>query len=281
MSDGRSPVAEEFGRRLRRLRVEAGKSGVQVANDANVTQPTVSKVERGQLLPGDDVFARLADALGLAPATRDELTELLARARDEAAERRRHGRGQSLLTAIAEREHAAAQVRSFQSAMVPALLQTAGYARHAATRTRWLGTRGERHAVQTRLDRQAVLFDEARTFEFVVTESALNTWPGPDSLMPEQIAHIRNAATLPNVRFGIMPARETVPYFPLYGFTIYDDTAVSIETFTGELVLDAPRDVAVYQEVFASFAQLARHDDDADALLDQMLSRARRLPPDR
>jgi transcriptional regulator with XRE-family HTH domain len=258
--------------------MDAGKSGVQVAEDSEVTQPTVSKVERGQLLPGDDVFERLAGALGLEPAARDELNELLVRAREEAAERRRHGRGQSLLTAIAEREHAARHIKSFQSSMVPALLQTADYARHAATRTRWLGTRGERHAVQTRLDRQAVLLDETRSFEFVVTESALNTWPGPESLIQDQIAHIKNAVTLPNVRFGVVPQRETVPYFPLYGFTIYGDATVSIETFTGEMVLDTPRDVDVYQEVFAAFTRTARHESEADAILDQVLSRVRQLP---
>lgn len=252
-------------------------SGVEVANVSHVTQPTVSKVERGQLLPGDDVFARLAEALRLDPDVRNELVELLARAREEAAERRRHGRGQSLLTAIAGREHGATTIRSFQSAMVPPLLQTADYARHAATRTRWLGTRGERHAVQTRLDRQAVLFDGTRSFEFVVTESALNTWPGPESLIPDQVAHIRNAATLGNVRFGIMPERQPVPFFPLYGFTVYDDTAVAIETFTGELVLDVPRDMAVYLEIFAAFAGTAKYGSDAEALLEQVIARTGKL----
>ncbi|MBW8806245.1 MAG: helix-turn-helix transcriptional regulator, partial [Catenulisporales bacterium] len=141
MSPARSVLAEELGRRLRRHRLDLGLSGLEVAARAGVTQPSVSKIERGMMLPSAEVLERVLGVLGLGDEHRADLRDLLSRAVDDAADRRRHGRGLALLDAIAERERNTRVLRSFSVSMIPPLLQTADYARYAARLTPWMSER--------------------------------------------------------------------------------------------------------------------------------------------
>ncbi|HEX3921764.1 MAG TPA: helix-turn-helix transcriptional regulator [Streptosporangiaceae bacterium] len=67
----------EFGRRVRLLRKRAGTTGKQLADVARVSQPTISKIETGRILPSLDVVERIVTALGAGPdaggSLRDEL----------------------------------------------------------------------------------------------------------------------------------------------------------------------------------------------------------------
>ncbi|NJP30370.1 hypothetical protein FLW53_40490, partial [Microbispora sp. SCL1-1] len=128
---------------------------------------------------------------------------LLVRLRDEVAR---------LKGGLASREAAnAARVRSskwvavFSSAMIPALLQTAEYARLAVALGRDVDEDDAAKAAAVRVDAQAVLFEQGRRFAFVLTEGAVRTWPGSPSLMPAQLDRLAQVSTLPHVRLGVVP----------------------------------------------------------------------------
>jgi transcriptional regulator with XRE-family HTH domain len=62
-----SERGEDFGARLRRLRVERGMSLADIANRLAVSKPTVWAWEHGKARPVERRLAALADALGVTP----------------------------------------------------------------------------------------------------------------------------------------------------------------------------------------------------------------------
>lgn len=104
--------------------------------------------------------------------------------------------------------------------------------------------------------------DESRALVFVLTDAALRTWPD-DAAMGEQLRRVAALAERPNVGIGVIRSGSRLPRVPLHGFTIADDEAVHVETFTAELTLTNPDDVAAYAGCFAVFEQAAVFGDGA------------------
>lgn len=65
---GEPRIAEDFGARLRRLRIERGLSLADIANKLGVSKPTVWAWEHGKARPVDRRLSALSDALGVTPA---------------------------------------------------------------------------------------------------------------------------------------------------------------------------------------------------------------------
>ncbi|WP_055480411.1 helix-turn-helix domain-containing protein [Sphaerimonospora mesophila] len=267
MEDRRDRL-KALGEVLRRLRKNAGLTGKELAERAGVVQPTISRMETGRLLPSADVVERVSSALGLGEDARRELDAVISRARAEVS---------GLSGGLAGREAAnAARVRSsrwvavFSSAMVPALLQTAEYARLALTIGRDVDAEDAAKAAAVRVEAQAVLFEEGRRFAFVLTEGAVRTWPGSPSLMVAQLDRLVQVSTLPHVRLGVVPWKVEAPAFPLHGFTIYDGTVSVVESLTGDLSLTDPDEIGAHEEVFEAFAGAAVYGDELRGLLGEI-----------
>ncbi|MFI6485382.1 Scr1 family TA system antitoxin-like transcriptional regulator [Nonomuraea sp. NPDC050663] len=211
--DDRRERLRALGALIRRLRKSADLTGKELAARAGVTQPTISQIETGQLLPLPETVERLVQGLSLSDAARGELDDLLGRPREIP---RLKGGLAGREEADVARVRAASRVYSFQTAMIPALLQTAKYARLAL-----LGGAGQEDAVSraaaVRVEGQAVLFEEGREFSFVLTESALRTWPGPVSVVDAQLDRLVQLSTLPTVRLGVVPWAVQVPRLPCTG----------------------------------------------------------------
>lgn len=262
MRNLRQEQLRELGHRVRGLRKDAGLSGAELAERAGVTQPTVSKIETGRMLPSSEVVDRLAGALGIDQAERDELLALLQRVHTQVAGIRQSGNGAlARQKAISTRERRATTVDSFQCAMVPSLLQTAEYARRAFEATRYEDERDVARAVATRIERQGVLYERGRRFSFVLTEGALRTWPGSSAMMRAQLAKILDISMLEDISVAVVPWSATMPTFPLHGFAIYDGASVTVETFTSELLLSDEHEVAVHRRTFAAFREVALVED--------------------
>lgn len=244
---------QALGRELRALRTDAGWSGSELASLAGVTQPTVSRVENGQRVSSPDALGKIIDALPVAAGGAERLR---SKARDvyAATAERRADAGYSFVADTVRRlERDARSVRGFQSAVIPRLLRTAEYA-HAAGA-------GDPSGAD-------LLGDAGRHLHFVVTEGALRTWPGSGDVMPAQLDHLLSAAELPNVRLGLVPWSHGLAMAPPHGFTLYDDNAASLETFTTEIAITDPADVSAYADAFAALERSALYGDDARALLD-------------
>jgi transcriptional regulator with XRE-family HTH domain len=266
MAEERREGLVRLGAWLRSLRAAAGLSGAELAERANVTQPTVSKVETGRMLPSPEVADRIAGALDLDAATRAELHERLAEAQSEATHSR-SGRGDPEDAPLRR----ANVVRCFAPAMMPPLLRTAEYARQVFAMPRYAVPADDvAPAVAALVDRQGLLYEEQRRFSFVVTEAALRTWPGELELMLQQFDRLAVVSSLSNVRVGVVPWDVRVPDFPLHGFTGYDDQLVTVETFAGLSSITEPASIAAYLEIFAAFEAAALVGDHARDVLSRL-----------
>ena len=163
----------ELGRELRRLRTAAGLSGVRLAALAGVPQATVSRVETGNRVAGPQAVIGLIAVLGLEPSERDWLVSL-ARAAYAGTSPPRADAGVSFRPgARAKLEREARMVRSFEAAIVPAMLRTDEYRKAAGFPPVGAGPAAP-----------------VAEFTFVLSEAVLRTWPGSGECMPAQFAHL-------------------------------------------------------------------------------------------
>ncbi|WP_240117743.1 helix-turn-helix transcriptional regulator [Streptomyces sp. MUM 2J] len=256
-----------LGTRLRGLRTEAGLTGALLAQRAGVGQPTVSKVETGRMVPSTDVLGRLSRALGLDEPTAREVRDLLVAV--EAAPHAVETPSTEVPygTPLDEVARSAGLIRSFQCVVLPAMLQSAEYARHVFDSAPDSTPEGVGRAVAARVERQSLLYEPGRESVFVLTEGVLRTWPGSPALMLAQLDRLLAVESLSTVRLGVIPWSRAVPVMPRHGFTLCDQAAVVVETFRGERVLDGSAEVAAYEDTFTRFEEAAIFGSDVRELL--------------
>ncbi|MFC4062275.1 helix-turn-helix domain-containing protein [Planomonospora corallina] len=276
--EDRQDRLRELGELLRRLRKDAGLTGKELALRVGVSQPAISQIETGKLLPVPETVERLVAALGLDAAGRGELDALLLRLRDEVSRLKDGLAGRE--AANATRVRSARWMAVFSSAMVPPLLQTAEYARLALAIGRNVSDDDAAKAAAVRIEAQSLLLQEGRKFAFVLTEGAVRTWPGPPSLMAAQLDRLAQVAGLPHVRLGVVPWSARVPAFPLHGFTIYDGSVSVMESLTGDLTLTEPGELDAHEEAFEAFAGAALYGDELRDLLERIKADYRMLATD-
>jgi transcriptional regulator with XRE-family HTH domain len=248
---------ERLATALRDLRQSAGLTGVDAARGAGMSQPKISKLENGRLLPSVADVQTLLSLYQAPRAERDDLLELAGRlhARIE-SNRTILRRGAARMQArLGELETESMTLRYFSPIVIPGLLQTAEYMRRVFS-VDLSGTELAR-TITARLDRQQILYDTAKTFTFVITESALRWRFCPDEVMAAQAGHIASLATLANVEIGVILTGARAADTPLHGYQIFDDRLASIELEHAVVTVTDPRDIAKYLGLFAAMSQAA------------------------
>ncbi|MFF0209821.1 helix-turn-helix domain-containing protein [Streptomyces althioticus] len=277
MGSERRERMKALGVRLRGLRTEAGLTGAVLAQRAGVGQPTVSKVETGRMVPSPDVLDRLSRALGLDDSTAREVRDLLV-AVEAAADSGPASGDEALAGAVLdEAVRSARLVRSFQCVVLPALLQSAEYARHVFESAPNSTPEAVGRAVAARVERQSVLYEPGRESVFVLTEAVLRTWPGTPALMLAQLDRLLAVESLSTVRLGVIPWRRPVPLLPRHGFTLCGQRAVVVEAFAGERVSVDSAELAAYEETFGRFERAAVFGDEVRELLLRVMKEFREL----
>ncbi|MFG2311296.1 helix-turn-helix domain-containing protein [Streptomyces sp. NPDC048566] len=254
-----------------------------MAQRAGVGQPTVSKVENGRMVPSRDVLDRLSGALGLDAAVVSEMRAALTDV--ESAASVDAGDDLSGLSASADADvdlavRGARLVRSFQCVVLPAMLQSAEYARHVFASVPGADAAEVGRAVAARVERQSVLYEPGRESVFVVTEGVLRTWPGSPALMLAQLDRLLAVESLTTVRLGVLPWDRPVPVMPRHGFTLCDRETVVVETFRDERAEKGPDVLASCEETFAQFEGAALFGGEARELLMRIMGDLRALPED-
>jgi len=270
---------QALGARLRQLRKDADLTSMQLATLLGWPQSKVSRIETGKQAASEDDLAAWAQAIG---ASSEVASELLARRQavqvDYAAWRRQHRSGVvARQQAILDLEAEVPSIRAFEPAVIPGLLQTAGYAR-------WLLAEGPElyaapddvaEALRVRMQRQQVLYEPAKRFHFVVTEAALRFQLCPLEELRGQLDRLIALSTLDNVELGIIPFSVRMPLAPVHGFWLFDDQVVTVETFAAELVLREPEEIALYAKVFDTMRAAAWYDDQARSIVTRVLQDSR------
>jgi transcriptional regulator with XRE-family HTH domain len=224
--------------RLRALRTQAGLSGKELAARNRWQQSKVSRLENGRQMPSPADVGAWAQTCGADAETIQALLQLLSDVQAAQLDwKRRMRRGQEdVQLSYNQLVQEARLVRHFETTYVPGLLQTAEYARRVLSEMvvlHGLSVEDVAAAVATRMQRQQLLYDDAKSFEFILAEPVLHWMLCPPQVMRGQLDRLQTVIGVPNIRFGILPMNAQLKTAPQNAFQIYDDLAI-VETFVGE-----------------------------------------------
>lgn len=258
---------------LRQLRRAAGLSGERLAARTAMSQPKISRIESGKMLPTVSDVERIMQALDVPAEVRAEILALTRSANVEYTSLRSSARlgiwrGQAEIKALAE---TSSVVRQFLPAIPSGIIQTAEYARAVLTPgVEGRPARDIERAVQARLESQQALDDVSRTFHLVLTEQAVRLKRAGNEIMVGQLRHLIEVMDRPNVDLSVLPSSALVNASPLNVFVVYDDRIVLTEIFAGEVALRDYRDVSYHLNIFDHFRDRAVSGNDAGELLESI-----------
>ncbi|MGB3440431.1 MAG: helix-turn-helix transcriptional regulator [Actinophytocola sp.] len=262
---------------LRSLRDASGLSGERLARRCGMSQSKVSRIETGRSLPSVTDVEQILTGLGVDEVTREELLALArvanAEYQDVRASVRRglHHRQREL----ASLENNATRICYFLPALIAGLLQMPEYMHAAMNTPVEPATADTGPAIAIKLRRQAVLHDDSKCFEFLLTESALRWRLCGPSVMATQVDRLISLSKMPNVHIGVLPLSADIPDGAYRTFVTYDARLVTIELFTGQLVLRDPKDIAHYRALFDFFAAHAFWGDETRDFLAELATEFR------
>jgi transcriptional regulator with XRE-family HTH domain len=257
-----------LGEVLAGLRRRRGLTGEALGERTWMSQSKVSKIEQGRVRPSVGDVERIAKALD---APEETLTSLLAEAgRIQSSPRRQtsgrpvselQGHGQQQFV---DREAQASRLRNFEVMTIPGLLQISEYARRVLNSFFEFAT-GDAEplyyetakAVSVRTQRQELLYDGDRTFEFVVMESVLSSPLLTPGYMLAQIDRLEFAAQQSNIDIRIIPNGAELRFPAGNGFTLLDDDAVLAEVGFTPVYLFDESNVAFHRRLFEYFSEIA------------------------
>lgn len=274
MSQGARDAREALGGRLREIRKDAGLSGRALATLSGWHFTKVSKLEAGRQNPSDvdvRVWCEHCHAT-------DQIPDLIATLRNiesQYVEWRRMLRAGTKRRQEIQRkwEHEAQLLRIYEPLLIPGILQTAAYAtKIVQTAISFYGIPDDaEQGVEMRLARQDVLYEGIRRLHIIIGEQALKTRLGDVEIMQGQLGRVLEASTLPRLLLGIIPTTAVYEVWPIHGFWLFDDRMVRVETYTAELTVTQPREIALYSKAFDGLTRSAAYGQRARALITQAL----------
>lgn len=78
--------------------------------------------------------------------------------------------------------------------------------------------------------------------------------------------------SLPRLNLGIIPLRSLYHIWPGNAFIMFDDRMVMVETYSAELTITQPRELALYAKAFALLHRSAVYGQPARDLIGQALA---------
>jgi transcriptional regulator with XRE-family HTH domain len=267
-----------IGAKLKELRGIAQLTHLQITDRIGMPQSKVSKIETGRQLPTVDDVEALCRLYGADAVTTAALIDQANAAHTDlrawrASHRPNFRRMQAEIAAL---EAQTTTVRLFGPSVIPGLLQTPEYCR-AVLEVNHFALDNLSDAVAARMERQQVLYDEAKSCRFVVTEGALRWRLSPATVHALAIDRVVSLAQLPNVSVGIVPWTARVNAPQTNHFVIYDDRLVLIETMRSQVTHREAQDIAWYLEAFETLSACAVYGDEAQALLDGIATELRAI----
>ncbi|WP_305784196.1 helix-turn-helix domain-containing protein [Symbioplanes lichenis] len=251
---------------MARLRHSQGLTGADLAARVGMSQPKISRLERGVAVPDPEDVRRIARALGASEREANSLVERAERPHSHMTDWRPEAGGLATRqVSVARWEATAREIRDFEPAVVPGLLQTSGYARAMLLGFQQLheiDTPDEAHravpaAVTERIRRQEILTDTAKSFHIVFTETVLSYAICPPTEMIAQIGRVREVARQDNVDLRVITADTSIAIPPVHGFVLFDDTMVVVDAFNTGLISRSRKDTRSYRRVFDLFENSA------------------------
>lgn len=232
---------EGLAGRLRALRAQARLTGKALADAHGWQQSKVSRIENGKQMPSDEDIEAWVETCRADPSMVNELRQLRDQAQVAHAtfpSRMRNGQ-QKVQEDYNQLVKDSRLIRHFETVYVPGLLQVPGYANRVLTEMvtlQELEIDDVDAAVGARMQRQQMLYDPGKSFEFLLAEPVLRWLICPPAVMRSQLDRLQTVIGLDRIRFGILPMGVELATTPQNSFQIYvSDEPVSVfETFAGE-----------------------------------------------
>ncbi|MDX6740008.1 helix-turn-helix transcriptional regulator [Actinocorallia sp. A-T 12471] len=269
-----------LGAQLRKLREDRGISAEHAGYTIRASHSKISRMETGRVGFKERDVADLLTLYGVVdPGERDTMLELVARANEPGWWHNYNDLLPSWFEIYMGLEGAASLIRTYELQFVPGLLQTEGYARALIPLgyPEITGDELERR-VQLRMRRQTRLHAADLRVWAIVDENALRRPIGGKAVMREQVEHLIELSTRPNVTIQVLPFNAgghagVSGAFSLLRFpeeTLPD--IVYLEQLTSALYLDKPADIDRYLQVMNRLALEAAQPEDSRDMLMRVLT---------
>ncbi|GGK60933.1 transcriptional regulator [Sphaerisporangium melleum] len=262
---------------LLKLRTNVGLTADEVAKRLEWTPSKVTRIERNEWkLPAVRDIRDLLDVYGV---TDDEHREALFTLAREARQRGWWVDYQDVLgpRSVAEFEADAAHIHMYEALVIPGLLQTADYAAAVFRGGQVLDQAFVDRAIAARLARQEILERDNPPYLWVILdEAALRKKVGGAAVMRDQLRHIVEMCSRPNIAVQVVPDEAGAHAAMSGSFVIYeyatpeDGTLVYVETGIGDLFLERPEEVSRYTVKYDHVRALALSEEATVAHLESL-----------
>jgi len=258
-----SPLAL-FVSEMARMRTGAGMSQPALAELLSYSASQIQKIESCQRIPKRELAVKLDEVFGTEFFTRVhplvERSSVLPWFRD-----------------LFDLEGTAAQIRTYESYLIPGILQTEAYARAAFEAVRpVLPAEEVAQAVALRMTRQEILErSDAPRMWVIIDEAALQREVGSGEVMVEQCQHLLRMGQRPNVVIQVIRNIDGLccafgRAFMLLSFKGGQQDLVYLEDIGAARYLRDREDVAKYSLAFDHLRGSALADDKSAALIEGM-----------
>lgn len=255
----------QLGNELRKAREAAGVTIRAASAEIEVQAGTLSKIEGGKQTIKGTYVKLLSPMYGLPPEERSRLLAL-------AEEANQPGWWVSYGKLVPDwfklylgYESDASELNTYESELVPGLLQTEDYARAVVQAAKPDSTEAELdRQVDLRRERQRrITGDHPPIMRAVLNEAVLLRKVGGAEIMRDQLRHLERLADLPHVTIQVLPfdaGAHPAMTAPFNMLAFEDEPAMAtvyLENGRGSLYLERPADLARYRAMFRQLAGLA------------------------
>jgi transcriptional regulator with XRE-family HTH domain len=253
---------ERLGKELRKLRERAGLGLREAARATGINEGKLSNVEAGRVGVSAERVRFLATHYGAGDTPLVDALEVMATERVRGWWDGHRGLVPRGFVDLAELEHHATHLRSFELVHVPGLLQTEEHVRALYSEPSW-GMADEQREARTRfrLRRQEILGRDDLPCEVVIHEAALRIRRADRGVARRQVLHIVEQSERPHFTVRVVPFDRDGFRFGsamvILGGPVPQLDTVLVDTPHGGNFLDAEAQLERYRRAFVQVQKAA------------------------
>jgi transcriptional regulator with XRE-family HTH domain len=249
----RNPLTH-FGRQVRKERLARGWSLDEMAARAGLAAPYWSQIENGKRPPTERV-AQACDRVF--PERKKYFTEYYEESKSWVP---------AGFRSFAEHEDRSRKLRVWSPGVIDGLLQTVDYARAMLETVPGVTDEQVTARLTNRLERQKRVLhrEDPPDAWFVVDQLSLYRRVGSPPIMIEQLRHLADVASLPNVTLQVLPA---IAHPANASELIISDSAAYVEHLTGGLVHTDEQTITTLERLFSTILSESYRASDSAAMI--------------
>jgi transcriptional regulator with XRE-family HTH domain len=269
---------------LQRLRTASHRTLEEVADYLECSSAKVSRIENGQVAVRIQDARDLLDLYEVDDERREAMLQMVRQARGKgwwSSYADLLGEGAQTLLSL---EDEASAILIYETSLVPALLQTRGYAWEMLSARNDVQLDVIQRMVELRMARQRILErQEAPRLDVVLDESSLRRMVGAPDVMAEQYRRLLTVAGQRGVGLRVLPFRagshQAMGFpFHIFEFAGDDPHIVYVELLSGSQFFDSAEEVGRYRAAFNQVSDRAMGREDSRRFIENLVACAGSVP---